>query len=654
MWWTAQLVACSGESAPAPAVVEPADAASAPHLARAAPAREAPWEGRWSVAVVTDAPDDGARTLAATLGVQLSSWASAPAGRPGLVVVTWLPSGSDLTPVAAHAPTGGAAFVVVLGPGDAAWAGRAATELPWTGAGIIDCMASGSLWADPASLELGLSGALAGNLLADAYGLPFTPLPADAVAGHPGLDALLGPPDVRHLSATDVRTRAEAARRGGADALVRDPESAVRIAVATSTTDAGALSVLATDREPLVRARVADRSEDVGVLARLSADPSSIVRIVATHRLATISPGGRDDGPRMRALHEAAASPDAYQRWKAAFGIRDAPSLIKLLSDPDIDVRREAARTLGRTGDRAGTHALIAALHDENSFVRRWAAEGLGRLGDPAALPDLRIAAQEPTGLVAQDAARALAALGAPTSVRMWAPRGKPKSEAEIAARVRSPDATERKDIAKFLSGREDAAAIGWLMELAGDADSDVRKSAIDTMSWCQGTIPIVQRAVLDPDPDVRVTALDALRQNRGGTVDIIAPMLRDPDGEIRLRAAEALAALGPSEPLRALASDADERIRVAVIGVFPGMLAPDEPSILVRRAAGGASGGSSGADAMLADVGDLGYWARGAIAREDELVHLRLSWNDAADRPSAYRTLRPPVVRAYGHPDRG
>lgn len=629
------------DDAPGP----PAEAAT--QASRAAPSDAADWTGAWTLRLYAG-EGDGPVAMGEALRLPIVPWdGMRPATRPGEAAIVWIPVNSDIPRLRgvfardAHRPGGAGEVVVVLSPGNAAWAARAHAELPWAGVAIVDPAISLSLWADPAraAADPRLAGLTAGVVLADHYRVRFHPAKGRFP---PGLDEVLGAPDPADLAAPDPRTRGEAARSGGADALAEDPEPAVRLGVAISTTDAVVLARLATDTEPLVRARVADRCEDVAILDALARDPSSVVRVIATHRLARLGV------PEAQApLRAAAASPDAYQRWKAASGLEDAAILASLLKDPDIDVRREAARRLGAVGAPGpAVAALIGALTDDNSFVRRWAAVGLGRIGDPGAVSALRTARADPTALVAEAASTAL---GEPPP-RRFVPPGKPGSDAELYALLESADATVRKDAAKFFAGRDDAGE--RLGPLARDPDSEVRKSAVEALGWSRGNAALLLPALSDPDPDVVVTALDGLRRGADGDAAAIAPLLGHADAEIRLRATEALAALGPSDALAACLLSPDERIRAAAVSVFPGRLAAEEPSALVRRAARSRRRG----DALVAtEPGtDADFWAIGVYAREDDLLHVRFSWNDASDRPSSYRALRPPVIRAYGHPDRG
>jgi HEAT repeat protein len=666
------VVACTPDAPPAPpggaATGTPANGAAA-QAARAAPMLAAPWEGAWTVTVHASRPgaaSAGDAALAAGLGVRITDGTGArPHTRPGDVAVVWVAAGADLdATVRTLQPTPGAQgeVVAVLAPGEPTWAADAAIQLPWAGMAIVDPALSARPWTDT-PLDDALAAQLAADVIADHYDLPYVPM---AATYPPGLDAMLGPYDPAWVAAADPRTRAEAVRawargsRGGGappggalrgDAPPQaDPVVAVRLAVAETTTDPAVRGRLAADPDPLVRARAADGLDDVARLDALASDPSSVVRLVATARLghlAATRPAEVEE-----ALRRAVASPDAYQRWKAAWGLGQVPgtadALVPLLRDRDIDVRREAARSLGRLRDPAAVDALLDALRDDNSFVRRWAATALGDIGDPRARDALRAAAKDPTSLAAQAAARALTAMGEPTPAPPFTPPQKPRDDAQIEAWVQSADATVRKDACKFLAGRANAAT--WLPRLAADRDSEVRKSAAAAMGWSAATAVGAIPLLADPDPDVQVTALEALRRAGVGTVAVLAPLLADPDAEVRLRATEALATLGPSDALATRVTDPDERTRAAAVSVYPARLDPAEPSVLVRRAAGGDDPDPSAAKAGS----EWAPWADGVLAHEDDLVHVRFSWNEPADRPSAYRALRPPVVRPYGHPHRG
>ncbi len=88
---------------------------------------------------------------------------------------------------------------------------------------------------------------------------------------------------------------------------------------------------------------------------------------------------------------------------------KDVYGLIKALGyEKDVQVRREAAYTLGKIGNSSAVSHLIKALADPDSHVRRQAADALGNIGDPKAVDSLNKALHDPNKYVCQGAADAL------------------------------------------------------------------------------------------------------------------------------------------------------------------------------------------------------------------------------------------------------
>ncbi|MCB9745185.1 MAG: HEAT repeat domain-containing protein [Alphaproteobacteria bacterium] len=672
------LLACSGGPAEAPDPPPPpsGEPDAAAYASRGAPSSVADWDGPWTARVYAPDPQaPGPQALTAALGVPGQPWTGArPPVRPGEVAVVWVPAQSRVeelmkqlsrAPGAPHGPAG--AVVVVLEAGadpaaTAAWRQRAAAELPWADLGVVDPAASGALYGAP-SPSPGAAGGVAALVLCEAFDLELRALQVDAP---PGLAERLG---IGASAQEDPRTREALVERAPSAEALQDPEAAVRLALARSTDDPALLRQLAQDPEPLVRARAADRLRDPAALATLVTDPSSVVRLVATQSLAALAHGGSEDPQVGQALIQAAASGDAYQRWKAAYGLGPVPegreTLLRLLQDVDIDVQRQAASALGKHRGPEVTAALVEALSDPNSFVRRWAARGLGELQDASAIPALERAAKEPTALVAEAAVEALRRMGREATPPRYAPPDRPQSDAELERMIADPDATVRKDVSKFLAGRADAER--WLLQLAEDKDSEVRKSAVEALSYSPGLAHHLSRFTQDPDPDTLVAALDGIRRTGVGEPEAVAALLTHSDTEIRLRAAEALAELhqasplpeGPATQLAAMLTDPDERVRAAAARAFPTQVSPDEPALLVLQIAAAAGVELPSTQAAVRWVApgaspEQAAWARGILIREDELVHLRFSWNDPKDRPASHRALRPPLLREYGHPNRG
>lgn len=85
--------------------------------------------------------------------------------------------------------------------------------------------------------------------------------------------------------------------------------------------------------------------------------------------------------------------------WLGKFRVREPAAisaLIAALTDEDdrtaaggYPLRRNAARALGKLGDRSAVPALINCLDCSDYYVREAAAQALETLGDPAAIPPL-------------------------------------------------------------------------------------------------------------------------------------------------------------------------------------------------------------------------------------------------------------------------
>lgn len=636
--------AASAPAEPASETVEPAPVAPP----AAAPEAPAAWNREWNVVVVSDTPaEDGAKSLAAGLGKSATTWAAAQPGAPGVTYAVWVGSGADVSALAAHR-TGGSDLVAVLGPGDAQWAARAAERLTEGGISVLDTAATASLWMDPEALDGTLAGALAARSFADRYVMPFFPSSPLVGSFPPGVVVMVGAHDGAAASADTAPTRAELAR-AGAVGEATDPEVAVRIGVAASSKNAEVLATLSTDREPLVRARVASRSTVIETLRALAEDASSVVRLVATNRLTELP----DDaaGVRQMALSKAAHSHDAAQRWKAAAALGDVALLTTLLRDTDSHVRQAAASRLGEIGGKEAIVPLAAALREPDYRLRLAAAGALAAIHDPAAAAALSASLADPTASVAAKAASGRSPPGAPQTDHP--PISPPRSEEEIERAVTSHDAEVRIATAQFMNGRADDPALSWLDRLARDPDPAVRYAAVRAFGADPLSAPRVIAALGDADPDVVLVALAALARGKHGKAEVLAPLTTNPDAEIRLRAFEALAALGRSDTLRAGLTDPDERIRAAAVGVFPGDLSPGEPAVLVQRAA--AHGRTRpGGDALLADAGDLGFWARGTLSREDEFLAEILAPRRISAEGRAPVVLMPTHIWTYGRRDHG
>ncbi|MBD2020096.1 HEAT repeat domain-containing protein, partial [Leptolyngbya sp. FACHB-36] len=85
--------------------------------------------------------------------------------------------------------------------------------------------------------------------------------------------------------------------------------------------------------------------------------------------------------------------------WLGKFRVRDPAAIAALTAalEDDADrtvlggypLRRNAARALGKLGDRSAVPGLIRCLECSDFYVREAAAQSLGMLGDPSSVPAL-------------------------------------------------------------------------------------------------------------------------------------------------------------------------------------------------------------------------------------------------------------------------
>ena len=130
----------------------------------------------------------------------------------------------------------------------------------------------------------------------------------------------------------------------------------------------------------------------------------------------------RDDGEALPTLERMLSEPDGDMRWwalrgLAAVGGETAAELaIRALTDPDADIRACAIVALAHLRAPAAIDPLVASLADRSAYVSRLAADALSRFGRIAVEPLIAILASGSTAQRA-GAARALRTLQSPESI---------------------------------------------------------------------------------------------------------------------------------------------------------------------------------------------------------------------------------------------
>jgi beta-lactamase regulating signal transducer with metallopeptidase domain len=136
------------------------------------------------------------------------------------------------------------------------------------------------------------------------------------------------------------------------------------------------------------------------------------------------------------------------------------------LKDSDVEVRQQAAHSLGQMRDPAAVDALIPALQDADVEVRQNVVFALGQLRDVRAIPGLTVALKDANEEVRQRAAFALSQLRDPRAI----------DPLLIAAKDANPEVRRQ---ALFAIGQIDASrGKDAAIEALKDKDAEVRRMA--------------------------------------------------------------------------------------------------------------------------------------------------------------------------------
>jgi HEAT repeat protein len=264
------------------------------------------------------------------------------------------------------------------------------------------------------------------------------------------------------------------------DASANVRESAALAAGASEHHDAiPALERALDDRSPAVAAMAAwalgeiEDHASVPTLLKFVRSGDSRVRLSAIWAL-----GQLEDARAVTDIIATLRDPNATIRAMSADVLGDfekadavAPLERALGTDTDVNVRAEAAASLGQISSPSSGPALGKALSDPDITVRRAAAEALGDLDE------LRTA---PSGLV-----------GALSS-----------SDPELRYRA-----------AKSLSSIADPATTSALVGVLSSTDAELRKDAVEALGKIGSRVAVeaITKALNDRDPEVRKAAAEAL-----------------------------------------------------------------------------------------------------------------------------------------------
>lgn len=194
--------------------------------------------------------------------------------------------------------------------------------------------------------------------------------------------------------------------------------------------------------------------------------------------------------------------PGCYQSSGTSAPQVTIDSLIRLLQDPDMVMRRTAAEALGKIGNREAVSGLVLALDDERFEVREAVVRSLSQLG-----PLDRGAGDRVAGLLVD------------------------------------PVSVVRKAAAQTLVSLELMKDL-WpsVVPLVAEADSDVRGTIIQALEGVsvREVLDIFNDGLRDPDPRIRRAAVVSLAETRASQSGVLLSerLIRDTSGEVRAEAA--------------------------------------------------------------------------------------------------------------------
>lgn len=190
---------------------------------------------------------------------------------------------------------------------------------------------------------------------------------------------------------------------------------------------------------------------------------------------------------------------------------RDVEGLIKALENKDFLIRKEAARSLKKVGDKRAVKALTKTLKYESwqreypllSSAREYSAEALGVIGDERAVePLVQSIKEDADDEVRWRSAYALGKIGAYSAVEAlmealndesWIVRenaakalgniGALKGSEALISALEDEEWRVRKNAVISLGEIGDVDAIRPLLNLLNDEDADVRRKTIDVLA---------------------------------------------------------------------------------------------------------------------------------------------------------------------------
>jgi len=261
-----------------------------------------------------------------------------------------------------------------------------------------------------------------------------------------------------------------------------------------------------------------------------------------------------------------------------------AGTLLAELQAPEPETRWRAAASLAAVRTPQAVQALARVLYDPEPFVRWAGAQALGEIARQATDRAVPVTAGQVL-LEAAEAADEGARAAAADAIAAWGQRA-PLEPALVLARDADASVRAAAVRALGLAGNQVPQVVTPSLQRAlEDPDPEVRRMAANAIAWCrdEASSAALCARLRDPVGVVRAAALRALaRLSSRDHEDVVLPLLRDPDPAVRVEAIRFLRLCGSRNCIAALAEleDDDSPVGEATVGA----LARDARQWVARR----------------------------------------------------------------------
>ncbi len=320
-------------------------------------------------------------------------------------------------------------------------------------------------------------------------------------------------------------------------------------------------------------------------------------------------------------------------------GVDSTEALIRLLQDPDVDLRIQAALALGSQRRSSAVDALVGALDDPDANVRFHAIESLAKLAPPSAIDRLAQVAESRDFYLAFPAIEALVRIGDPVVLPRLVPLlddpilgttaasalGEMGDEASVSALVDAVPASPTpiatlvealvrihhkyetsfsggEQIEDIVRSRLSREGVERILDAINGSTGDALRALVVVLGWLQDPgIPAALARLLG-SADVRHDVIEAFVRVGPSAVTLLIEQLQSADADTTRSAAVALGRIGDRRAVPGLLSLIDERTRdlwVPVISALarlgdmrsfePLLRLLGDPDVAVRQAAVGA-----------------------------------------------------------------